>query len=242
MNPILQVVLFLLTTFVGSTIQAVSGFGFAIFVMMIFPFLFPTAICATLSSMLAITSSTINSIRMRRHLHFKRILLPLIAYFIASTIAIRLSTVSPAEVLKKCLAVVMILLSIYFIFFSKKLKIRPTPTAGLISGTLSGILGGFFSMSGPPIVVYLLSASEDNDSYLADIQTFFCITNIYSTIVRAINGLIQPQHFAWWAIGAAAMVGGIAVGKIVFSKLDGAMLKRVVYGVMAASGMIMLLT
>lgn len=183
MTP-LHILIYLATAFTGSTIQAVSGFGFGIFVMTIFPYILPSATCATLSSMLSMTSSVALAVKLRHKCSWKRILAPTAGYFVVSFIAISLSTVSPDAILKKCLAVALILLSIYFLFFSARIKIKPTPVAGLIAGGLSGLLGGFFAMGGPPIVVYLLNASEDNDQYIADIQTYFAITNIYSTAVR----------------------------------------------------------
>lgn len=158
-----------------------------------------------------------------------------------SFIAISLSTVSPDAILKKCLAVALILLSIYFLFFSARIKIKPTPVAGLIAGGLSGLLGGFFAMGGPPIVVYLLNASEDNDQYIADIQTYFAITNIYSTAVRAAKGLVTEEVLLWWCIGIAAMLLGLWLGRVLFKRLNPVTLKKVVYCYMAVSGVLMLI-
>ena len=233
--------IFLAATFTGSTIQAVSGFGFGIFVMTIFPYILPSATCAALSTMLSVTSSVYIAIKLRKSCNYRRIALPILAYFAVSFVAISLSAVSPDAILKKCLAVVLIVLSIYFLFFSAKIKIKPTPAAGLTAGALGGILGGFFATGGPPIVVYLLNASEDNEHYLADIQTYFAITGIYSTVVRAAKGLITGQVLGWWVIGMAAMFAGVLCGRALFKRLKPAMLKKIVYCYMAVSGVIMLL-
>ena len=58
--------IFLAATFTGSTIQAVSGFGFGIFVMTIFPYILPSATCAALSTMLSVTSSVYIAIKLRK--------------------------------------------------------------------------------------------------------------------------------------------------------------------------------
>lgn len=236
-----NILIFLATTFTGSTIQTVSGFGFGIFVMTIFPFILPSATCAALSTMLSMTSSITLAIKLRKSCNYRRIALPILAYFVVSFVAISLSAVSPDAILKKCLAVALIALSIYFLFFSAKIRIKPSPAAGLIAGSLGGILGGFFATGGPPIVVYLLNASEDNEHYLADIQTYFAITGVYSTIVRASKGLITTQVIGWWGIGMAAMLLGVVVGRALFRRMNPAMLKKVVYCYMAVSGVIMLL-
>lgn len=236
-----SILIFLAATFTGSTIQAVSGFGFGIFVMTIFPYILPSATCAALSTMLSMTSSVYLAIRLRKSCNYRRIALPILAYFVVSFAAISLSAVSSDAILKKCLAVALIVLSIYFLFFSAKIKIKPSPLAGIIAGSLGGILGGLFATGGPPIVVYLLNASEDNEHYLADIQTYFAVTGVYSTIVRATKGLITTQVMGWWAIGMAAMLLGVLCGRALFKRLNPTMLKKVVYCYMAVSGVIMLL-
>ncbi|MBR7184725.1 MAG: sulfite exporter TauE/SafE family protein [Clostridia bacterium] len=235
-----QILIFLAAVFTGSTIQAVSGFGFGIFVMTIFPYILPSATCATLSAMLSLTSSITLSIRLRRLCNYRRILPPLLTYFVFSFVAVSLSASSPDKLLKRCLAVVLILLGIYFIWFSRRLRIKPTVGIGLAAGALSGVLGGFFSMGGPPIVLYLVNASEDNDHYIADIQTYFAITGLYTTTVRAANGLLTATVLTWWAIGVAAMLLGVVTGRALFHRLDPLMLKRIVYLYMAVSGVLML--
>ena len=84
-----------------------------------------------------------------------------------------------------------ILLSLYFAFFKSKIKIKPTFLNGLIVGALSGILGGLFSISSPPIVVYSLACTDSKDEYFATNMAFLMVTNIYAAILRAIQGLID---------------------------------------------------
>lgn len=235
----LTIVVFLVAVFIGSTIQAVSGFGFGIFVMTIFPYLMPSAACATVSTMLSLTSCTVIAIRMRKQCNWRRILLPIAGNFVLSLICISLSSISPDALLRRGLAVALIVLSIYFLFFSTKIRLKATPAAGLLAGGASGMLGGFFAMGGPPIVLYLLNATEDNEHYIADIQTYMAVTNIYSVGVRAAQGMVTREVCLWWGIGIAAMLGGVALGRALFHRLNPAMLKRIVYCYMALSGVIM---
>lgn len=240
MDTPVRILIILLTVFTASAIQAASGFGFGIFVMMIFPYFFPTATAAAVSTLLSILSCSYITVKLRRHIRFRHIVLPLISYFFISYLCITFSAASSPMILKRLLAAALIILSVYFIFFNGRIKLRPTPAAGLAAGAVSGLLGGLFSISGPPMVLYLLSISQDRDAYLANIQAFFLITNLYTTLVRTTQGLIHTETLGWWALLAPAMLGGLALGQMLFRRLDAAKLQRLIYAVMAVSGIIFL--
>jgi uncharacterized membrane protein YfcA len=232
---------FLATIFAASVIQSVSGFGFAIFFMSIAPFILPSsAFAVTVSAMLAFSCSISNVVRMRKVVSLRRIALPLGVCLTTSALMITLFAGRSDALLRKMLAVVLIVLSVYFIFFSSKIHIRPTKVNGVITGMLSGTLSGLFSVGGPPIVLYLLSTSRDNKEYFADTQLFFMCTAALGTIVRALNGMVTVEVVPFWAIGTAAAVLGSVVGGRLSSLINPVYFKRVVYAVMAVSGVIML--
>ena len=235
-----NILFFLCSSFLGSVIQAVSGFGFGIFVMTLFPYILPSSTSTALSSMLSLASSTVLTIRLRDKCNWKRIAMPIIGYFIVSSVAISISVQSADDIYKKLLALVLIGLAVYFLFFSQRIKIPPTPLMGLLAGAIGGILGGFFAMGGPPVVLYLLNTGDDNDQYMVNIQTYFTVTNAYSFVVRAANGIITGEVMLWWCLGVPAMMLGVYVGRKLFKRLNPAMLKKIVYFYMAISGVIML--
>lgn len=236
-----MIIAFLAVCIAGGAVTAVSGFGFVLLVMMFFPYILPSyasgvAICGILS----VLSSGYLSVRLRKYIHWKIIIIPASAYFMVNFSVIAFASVQSDSFLKKLLAVVLILLSIYFILFVGKIKFKPTPVNGIIFGTFSGILGGLFSVSGPPIVLYMLAASEDNNTYMANIQVYFTITSLYSTIIRLIYGMVDITMLLYSGIGFIAVLVGLYLGKILFSKLSPSMLQRVIYAVMLLSGIVML--
>ncbi len=239
---IITVLLFFLVCTAGSALQAASGFGFVLFVMMFFPYILPSSQTGVvISGILAGTSSTYMTIRLFRSVRWGRIAVPVIAYLAVSTAVIIFSSYQPDTVIVRALGLCLVLLSFYFIFFGNRIKIRPTAAGGIISGSLSGILGGFFSVSGPPIVMYMISASEDKDVYMANIQAYFAITGTYSTIVRIAASMVTYEAVIWSAVGLAAVMIGIFIGRKLFVRLNIDIVKKIVYAVMALSGITMLL-
>ena len=98
-----------------------------------------------------------------------------------------------------------------------------------------------FGMGGPPISAYYLSDSDSNEEYLANIQFYTVLSNVYVNTVRVANGLYGRLELILWAVGIFAVLLGGQLGKRIFSRLDGDALRRLVYAFMAVSGVIMLL-
>ena len=117
---------------------------------------------------------------------------------------------------------------------------KPTVTNGIIAGALGGTLGGLFSTGGPPAVLYLSNATNDNVVYFATIQFYFCVTCLYSTAMRFMSGIIDGQILMYSAIGIVGCLIGDFLGKIVFGKLDSNKLKLVIYIGMLLSGILMI--
>lgn len=234
---IFRLLIYIVACAVGGLTQAVSGFGFVIIVMMIFPHILPSyRMCVAVCGVLSFLSSGYLAVKLRRNIKFLVIAAPAAAYLFTSTAVIVFISYQPDALLKKLLAAALIALSVYFMFFGGRFKIKPSFPNGVIFGSFSGILGGLFSLSGPPIVIYLAAASGDNDTYMANLQAYFAVTSLYSTVIRFIMGSVGPSVIYYSAAGIAAVFAGLYFGNKLFKKLDSEALRRVIYAVMALSG------
>jgi uncharacterized membrane protein YfcA len=231
----------ILVGFGAAFVQRVSGFGLGIFTMMFLPHFLPShTAAATISCIFSCYTTTFNSIRYRKNVAYKTAIPMLAAALISIPIAVYFAAKVSAKIFEILLGSVLVILSIYFLFFNKKIKIKPTVPNGIVAGTLGGALNGLFSTGGPPAVLYLTSATPDNITYFATIQFYFCLTNVYSIANRAINGLITPDLILYGLVGIIGCIGGDLLGRKVFDKLDAKKLKYVIYIGMIISGVLML--
>ena len=77
---------------VGAIKQSVTGIGFGIFVMTLFPYFMPSYISAvTLSSSLAFTMTLYIVYKRRKDINFKLLVIPIMAYAISCAFCIALS-------------------------------------------------------------------------------------------------------------------------------------------------------
>lgn len=233
--------LFLILIGVGAGfIQRVSGFGLGIFAMLFLPHFMPShTAAAAISSLFACVTATYNAIRYRKNIAYKTALPMICAALVSIPIAVHFSAIVSGSIFKLLLGGVLVVLSLYFMFFNKNISLNPTFSNGILAGALGGTLGGLFSTGGPPAVLYLSGATTDNMTYFATIQFYFCFTNLYATSMRIANGIIDHQILALAAIGMVGCMVGDFVGKKVFDKLDSERLRHVIYIGMLISGIVM---
>lgn len=235
----LTVILILMAFAFGAAfVQRTTGFGFGIFIMTVLPYLLPTYGEATaLSGMLALVTSVILAIHYSKFLEWKKLLPILITFLIVSLIAIQIVSHLDKHFLKKILGCTLIAASVYFWFFSEKIKIKPNKATQVSLGTLSGFMGGFFGMQGPPAVLYFIEVSKRKEEYVALAQTFFCIGNFVMTFYRWNAGFVSAEVIADWCWAVPAVLLGTYVGSLVFKYISLPLLKHIVFIYIGLSGL-----
>ena len=235
-----QILLIILIGAGAGFVQRVSGFGLGIFAMLFLPSIMPTASAAAISCLFSCGTSTYNAIKYRKDIPFKTVLPMLCAALAVIPFAVIGSKYVPDRIFKILLGIVLICLSIYFLFFNTKIKLKASTKNGIIAGSVGGALNGLFSTGGPPVVLYLTHATKTPVAYFAGIQFYFSLTNLYSAGVRAVNGIITLPILVLAAIGFCGCMTGDLIGRQVFDKLDAKKLKKVIYVGMIISGVLMI--
>ncbi len=84
------------------------------------------------------------------------------------------------------------------------------------TGTLSGMMGGFFGMQGPPVVLYFLSSTKSKEEYMALVQPYILCGNIIMTVARGYNGFLTPTVGIDYCYGIGGVLIGVLLGSYVF--------------------------
>ena len=227
---------------VASFIQRVSGFGFGIFIMTILPYVMPSyGESTTLSGLLALTQSLVIVVQMRNFIVLKRVVPMLAAFFVTSYFAVGYVAKFDTVFFMHVLGGVLILLSVYFLFFSSRIHVCQSVPMQMTMGSVSGVMGGFFGMQGPPAVLYYVQSEPDKQHYAAQTQLYFFAGNVFMTVVRSQNGFLTPAVGQAWVFAILGVVVGTFIGTKVFNRISVAVLRKVVYGYMAVSGVVALL-
>ena len=224
---------------VAGIIQSTTGFGSGIFMMLFFPLFMDLLPAAGLSCLISLFSNIRLSYQYRKHIQFRSIGLPIIAYFTMSLAAVKVAQILSVSGLKAYFGLFMIALAVYFIFFSERIRILANWRSALICGLLAGTSSGFFGIGGPPMVIYFLAmAGEDKHKYAGTIQFFFAVTGLYVTIVRILEGILTWNIVGLLVSGTVGILIGSEIGTRILAKLKVNVMKKLIYVFLALAGVV----
>ncbi|MCR4582726.1 MAG: sulfite exporter TauE/SafE family protein [Prevotella sp.] len=227
----------------ASFIQRTTGFGFGIFIMTMLPFFMPTyGEATTLSGLLAITTSSVIVWRLRSYITWERLWLILLSFIVVSTLAIFVLKRLEDHVLRQVLGVALIAISLYFSLFSQRIRVSTSKPVQTGAGMLSGLMGGFFGMQGPPAVLYFIQSEPTKEHYMAMAQTYFLLGNTMMTLVRAYNGFFTTTVVTDYCFGLGGVIIGTTLGAFVFKRIPTRLFRYIVYAYIGISGLIILLS
>ena len=225
----------------AGVIQSVTGFGSAVFLMLIVPYFYDMVAASAISSSIAMGLGITLAWKFRAHLQWKKVILPTVVYLVGSVGAIQVLGGIDLDALALSFGVFLIILAAWFLVFSHKIKFTATPTSAVVCSAISGVTSGLFGIGGPLMAVYFVSASRDKESYIANIQCLFAVTNIVNFITRITNGIYTPDLIPVTLLG----FGGITLGKLmglrILDRLNLEMMKKGVYAFVGISGLITVL-
>lgn len=233
-----QRILITLVLLAASFVQSVTGFGLGMLAMIFLPSLMLFREANVLCSMMSIVTSGLVVLSVRRSVSWKNLIFPLCGSLFANYFGVNFVKHTDSHILTLLFGFVLFLLSIYFFFFSGKIKIKPTWYAGLSCGMISGILTALFSAGGPPVVIYFMQSEDNTDRYLATISAYFVLSNLIAVGMKAAAGFVTKNVAVAFALGLVGMYAGSRLGKLVRTKTNPSALRKVVYGFMALSGLV----
>ena len=230
---------YLITAVLGVTggfVQAITGFGAGIIIMLALPGFLPMNIAPTVSNIVTSPLTVSIALRYKRYAVPKLVIVPAVIYLAASTAAIRLSMHLNLTALKMAFGFVLIALAVYFMLFSGKIQVKGSFLTALVCCAIAGFLGGFFGIGGPTLAIYFLSVTKEKEEYLGTLNLLFVLTNTYQVVFRAFSGLITAACVPYLIIGTAAILIGSFLGGRVVGRINGDTMKKVIYIFLAFAG------
>ncbi len=228
---------------VGCGLSLICGFGFGIFCMTFLPYVMDSTMsAAALINIVTLVQAAFLTVRYWKHVRWKLMLAPILTYLVTSTLTVHFASYLKNDTLRVLLGAFLLLLSLYFLFIVKRVRIKGNARNGMAAGGVGGVLSGLFSIGGPPVSLYFSSATEEKEDYLATIQAYFVFSNFYVIFLRAHSGFITRDTLIFSAVGLGGMALGTFLASAVFKRMDADMMRKGIYALMAVSGVIMLLT
>ena len=226
---------------VAGIVQAVTGFGSVVFMMLFFPFFFDMIDAPALALVINQLYCMVLLWQYRHHVRWRIVLPPTILYAVINFVVAQFVGRFDLRGLTVALALFLMALSIYFLAVARHIKVKPHPAIGVGVGIFSGITAGFFAIGGPPVALYMVSATDDYKSYQGCMQFLFTVTGIVNLAGRAVAGNLHGEILPYAAVGTVCILLGALVGNHIVRRLNAEVFRLVVYVFVGISGLILLL-
>ena len=234
---LLYLVMIFSSILAGCT-QAVTGFGGGIVLMQFLPYFVPMNVAPAIGEGTTTPLPWAIAMNYRKHIRWRLVFLPICCYLLWSTLAIWISTRVDLGRLKLVFGILMIVLSIYFMFVSKKVKVSGNLLTAIVCSSASGLLSGLFGMGGPTMAIYYLAVTKSKEEYLGTMNMVFAFAMIYQLVARIVAGILTLDLLPVLAVGIVGILVGQFIGKKIVDRIDGEKLKKIVYVFLAISGVI----
>lgn len=220
----------------AGVVQNIAGFGAGIILMLVLPHFFNMLAAPALNAAICTGMTIILAVRYRKDTQAKLVWLPCVCFMAASVSVIWVVGDIDLHILGAAFGLFLILLSVYFIFFQKKVRVNPSPLIAVCFGLLAGVLSGLFSIGATAMALYFLSVSEDRRSYMGNLQTLLAINNVVSLTTRVIRGVYTVDLVLPTLIGFAGILAGQKLGSKISVKMDTDKINLFIYILVGITG------
>lgn len=236
----MHAILVFISAALGGLTQTVTGFGSGIVIMLFLPYIMPVMQASGLNVLMTMILNVMLIAKYRNHIRMRLVAAPALISFAVSTAAIYIGKNLDLNVMKVIFSLFLIALALYFIFFSRKIRLEANPPTVLACASLAGIANGFFGIGGPPMALYFLAVTKEKEEYIGTTQTYFLLTSIYTTIIRMMSGVFDKELLLLAVPGIAAILIGEWIGGRIVDKISHDKMTKLIYFFLLASGVVTL--
>ena len=227
--------LVILTVFGASFIRAVVGFGDGLFAVPLLAAQLGFRMATPLAALVGLVMSLGGLIQGWRSVNLSAIRGLIFGGVIGIPLGVILIRVIPEDLAKLVLGTLLIVYASLQLIGSSPSSLPDERFAPLF-GFLSGILGGAFNTSGPPVVVYASLRRWPPETFKSNLQSFFIITNLIAICGHAIGGLWTPKLLELFIWSIPAVTLGTWLGGLVGRRIPQALFTKLVYVMLIVLG------
>ena len=228
-------------TLFAAFVQGLSGFGFTLVMMSFVTIFLPVDESAVIVTILVMPLVFVNLIMLRKHVNFKRVLPVLITMLIGLPIGILgLVRLSEGVLLLSLGVFVIITVVINEITVRGKTRNLGVPAAAA-AGLLSGMFGGAFAVSGPPIALYFTMTVEEKRELKASMLFIMMVQIALRLMILILAGLAGPDLAKTCLILAVPLAAGAFAGLGLFNRAPSALIRRIVQILLVVSSTLLII-
>jgi uncharacterized membrane protein YfcA len=231
----LPLILSILAIFLGAFTQSVTGFGSALVAMAVVPSLLGLPMAAPVVAATGLMLESMLTIRYRLALRVDAIWRVLVASLVATPLGVILLRFVDERVALFVLGLVLAGYAVYALV-GFRLPSLTHPLWAWITGLLSGLLGGAYNTSGPPIILYGNCRGWDAEQFKSNLSGFFVINSVLVTASHLLSGHYTSDTTCTLLFCLPATLLGFLLGQRLDRWLDPVRFRKIVLVVLVVLG------
>lgn len=226
--------LILLVLLFSSIFQATFGFGIALIALPFLVNLTPLENIAPLLALLSLTIAFPIVIQKRREVNISLIKRLLISAIVGVPLGIYLLTSLDPKVVKIALGCTVLVASLLGLFaLPKDWKI--SPAAAYPFGFAAGVLGGAYSLSGTPLVLFMNLTNVDAQVFRVSMHTFSVSLNIFVVLGYVLSGNFSPEVLRLYLFALPIVVLSVVSSHYLSGRFGSERYRNIIYGLLLVS-------
>ena len=223
----------------ASLVLGLAGFGNALVAMAFLPYFMPPATAIAVLTIYTIAFAIAIFVPVRQHLAPRGVAHLLVGTVLGTPLGVWILVTVSASTLNRIIGAVLVVVVIleWAGVYPERLKGRRW---GIGAGLLAGMTGGAVGMPGPPVVLYSTTQGWSRQTIKANLQVFFFVNQVVILAGYWWAGLLTREVWRLSASFALPAAAGTALGILLFTRVDHARFRRVVFAVLLGSGIILL--
>jgi uncharacterized membrane protein YfcA len=226
---------------VSAFAKSVTGFGFALVAAPLLLFLLPTKDVVSFNLIMATWTGILMTAVAWRDVKWKMVIVLSLASFGGIPLGtFILYRVDPAT-LRILIASVVILFALPMLF-GFTTRIRREGVIAPFFGFLSGVLASSTSLSGPPVVLFLVGQGWEKQAMRVTLACFLFVSSLVSLGSQAVAGMLTSRITYTGLMMMPVAFAGYWAGEQVTKRVKSALFRRVAVLLVVASGASAILT
>jgi uncharacterized membrane protein YfcA len=224
--------------FLCAFIRAAVGFGDALLAIPLLGMLMPLATASPVVALAGLTMSVSIVVAHQDAVDFQAAWRLIVASFIGIPIGVFVLHVAPERVVKGVLGLMLVLYGGYNLL-TPGVPHVPHEKYAVPFGLLAGVLGGAYSTSGPPVVIYGTLRRWSPASFRATMQFYFFFTYLATVASHGVARLLTPlvfELFLWTLPGIGV---GIYLGSKIHQMIPARVFHRLLYTLLVIIGVLL---
>ncbi|MFO7626275.1 MAG: sulfite exporter TauE/SafE family protein [Candidatus Fermentibacteraceae bacterium] len=227
----------LLVVFVAGALQGFCGFGYSLLAMPLLLFMMPAGTAVPMLCVTGIALNVVLLISTRKHLDLRGLTPLAIAGVVFTPVGVWLIKEVPAESAKTAIGIGVAVISTAMLL-KLRVGLRKTTTGLLAAGAVSGLLNGFATFSGPPVVLLLSASGEGKDGIRSCLAAYFLLLGLIGALSYSTMGVLTPEALPSVAMALPFTVLGATAGALLARRSGGEAFRRLSLIIMGVLGLL----